>query len=321
MSTSNGSQSQKQVPPVLRVSVDSQSSSAASADSVTVDGIPKAITDKGYKLGERLGSGAFSTVYRATKADMPGRVLACKKFDLTNRAHEVWREKCLKSEMKIMMRLKHPNIIKALDVIKTRKMAFIFMEFAKNGSVGEYLAKTGRPIEEKQAKKWFHDILSALAYMHSKNMAHRDIKPDNFLLDDDYKKAILSDFGFACMSIDTGRLMKGTDCGSDIYKAPEVLVLVEGHVYDAKKADMYSMGVSLFEMLNFNKPFGESVDSKEKNNNNFLKFVRKQKNKRLQYNQNVKLSGNAIKCLDLLLEPEPDRRVSAQTLLKNNWFD
>ena len=313
MSTSNSSQTRQ------TLSIDSQTSSSASVDSQSIDGFPKAVAEKGYKLGEKLGSGAFSTVYKATNANKPGVVLACKRFDLTDATQEVWREKCLKSEMKIMMRLKHPNIVKAYDVIKTRKMAFIFMAFAQNGSVGDFLEKTGKPVEESQAKKWFHDITSAVSHIHSKGIAHRDIKPDNFLLDNDYKDALLTDFGFSCMALDNERLLKGTNCGTDLYKGPELLTLPEGSVYDPKKTDVYAMGVSLFEMLNHNKPFSESIDYTD--SSGITNYVRKQKTRKFNYNRNVKLSPNAVKFLELLFEPDPNRRVDVKTLLKQKWFD
>ncbi|CAG2119994.1 unnamed protein product, partial [Medioppia subpectinata] len=151
----------------------------------------------------------------------------------------------MKNEMKIMKILKHPNIIQVHDVTKTTSMAYIFMDLAKNGSISDELENTKRPIAEPKAKKYFRDIIAGLYYMHTKGVAHRDIKPDNFLISES-QRVLITDFGFSCVTIDgTERLMKGTACGTSEYKAIEIKTLREGEVYDAKASDMYSLGVSL----------------------------------------------------------------------------
>jgi serine/threonine protein kinase len=295
----------------MRIEIDSQ----ASVDSGTGGSelCPPAVAEKGYRLGAELGSGAFSKVYEASNEQKPGVRMACKRFDLTDRTQEVWREKCLKSEMKIIMKLNHKNIIKGYEVIKTRRSAFIFMGFARNGNVGSYLERTTKAIEEPKSRKWIHDILSGLAYLHSKGIAHRDLKPENFLLDNDFKDALLADFGFSCVASEDQKLMKGTNCGTDVYKAPELLGLREGHVYDAKKSDIFSMGVSLFEMLQNRKPFGNEVAA-------VPAFVRKQTSRGYEYHKSIKMSRNCKECCDLLLEPLVTKRVTAEEALKLIWF-
>jgi serine/threonine protein kinase len=150
--------------------------------------------------------------------------------------------------MKISLQLKHPNIIKAYDVLNTRTAAFIFMQFAANGSVEELLIKTKKPFKEPKVKSYFAGILNAIVYIHKKGIAHRDVKLGNFLLDEN-DNALLCNFGFSCQTaakeFHLDKLMKGTNCGSDLYKAPEVLKLRNGYVYDAKAADIYSLGVCL----------------------------------------------------------------------------
>jgi serine/threonine protein kinase len=83
-----------------------------------------------------------------------------------------------------------------------------------------------------------------VTFAHSKVVAHPDLKPDTFSLNSE-NKALLSDFGFACFTQDKEktRIMKGTYCRSAQYMAPELHSLTEGHVYDAMKADVYSLGV------------------------------------------------------------------------------
>ncbi|XP_054161492.1 testis-specific serine/threonine-protein kinase 3-like [Oppia nitens] len=293
---------------------DSQVSQDSTVSAGPSSGVfPKAVTDLGFILGEKVGEGAYATVFKVTSSKMPDKLLACKWFDLTNPDQAVWRDKCLKNEMKIMRKLKHKNVMHAHDVVKTRRQAFIFMNFATNGSIGDYLEKTKKPIEEKKSKKWFRDIMEGLAYLHVKGVAHRDLKPDNFLLDNNFADALLTDFGFAVVSLETPneKLMRGTTCGTQLYSAPEVLALEDGKVYDAKRADLYSMGVSLFEMLCFNRPFGSEVGRRDT-------YVAKQKAKKYLYRKGVNLE--AQKLCNLLLEPKPEKRLTASDALTYNWF-
>lgn len=299
------------------LSIDSQKSTQ-SDDSQAGELIPKAVAERGYSLGELLGSGGFAKVYRAYKKDKPNEPMACKRFDLKNTDNQLWYQKCLKQEMKLMLKLKHPNIINTFDVIKTRSAGFIFMHLAKDGSIANVLAKSGQPIEEKQGKAWFGQITKAIEFIHSKGIAHRDLKPENFLLDDNKKKVLLTDFGFSCIAIDIERVMKGTNCGTDVYKAPELLKLIDGHVYDAKKVDMYALGVSLFEMLNHNKPF---FDRLIENNKKLVSiYLKKQHKKEFKYNKNVKLSKSAMELIDKLLEPEPEQRYTIADVIKHKWL-
>jgi len=96
--------------------------------------------------------------------------------------------------------------------------------------------------------------------------------------------------------------MKGTNCGSDLYKAPKVLKLGNGYVYDAKAADIYSLGVCLFEVLYYFKLFCESCTQR-----NIGKFMRRQKNRSYKIEQIlvISISENARQLIDLLLDPNP----------------
>ena len=308
-----------QIEKETRLSIDSQNSTQ-SDDSQAGELVPKIVAGRGYSLHETLGSGAFSVVYKASNKNKPNVPMACKRFNLRNEKNDIWQQKCLKQEMKLMMKLKHPNIIQTYDVIKTRSAGFIFMHLASDGSIGDLLKKTGKPIEEKTTKLWIGGIAKALEYIHSKSIAHRDLKPDNFLLDDNKKKVLLTDFSFCCCAIDLERVMQGTNCGTNVYKAPELIKLIDGHVYDAKKVDMYALGVSLFEMLNHNLPFCESSVLDENDKKIVAFYVKLQNKKEFKYNKSVKLSKQVTDLIDKLLEPVPEKRAVIADVLKHKWM-
>jgi protein-serine/threonine kinase len=143
----------------------------------------------------------------------------------------------------IIKKLKHKNIVDVIDVFKFKRLVYVFMDLAKNGSIKEFVDKHKHPVRESQAKVWLNDIMAGISYVHSKGVAHRDLKLENILLDVDYS-ALISDFGFAVMDITSNKLMRTTYCGSPDYMAPEVIetkLYQKPRPYDAKKADLYSI--------------------------------------------------------------------------------
>jgi serine/threonine protein kinase len=113
------------------------------------------------------------------------------------------------------------------------------------------------------------------------------------------------------------KLMKGINCGSDLYKAPEVLKLGSHYVYDDKAADVYSLGVFLVQMLYYFKPFGESCTQR-----NIGEFIRRQKNiiNNIDDILKVSISENARELINLLLEPNPEQRINSVTASVHIWL-
>lgn len=279
--------------------------------------IPQFIIDQGFNLKEQIGSGHFSKVFLATYNQMPETVIACKRIDITQ-VEEDWAENCLKQEMLIMKRLRHPHVVKVYQVFKTRTTAFIFMEFAENETIGKLLEKAKKPLKESQARIWFKQIMDGLNYMHSKGIAHRDLKLDNFLLNSQYEP-LISDFGFACNTSDksVNHIMRETVCGSLSYMAPEVHKASKENPYDAKAADIYSMGVCLFEMINYDKPFdGDLADTLR----GLAKLIQLKLHRIYRYHKKIvpELSQEIKDLVDKLLEPDPENRVTAQEVCNDS---
>ncbi|KAH9426343.1 Serine/threonine-protein kinase plk4 [Dermatophagoides pteronyssinus] len=189
---------------------------------------------------EIIGEGGFSTVYKVrylNQNNNNGHIYAAKVMNL-NETNRIWVTKCLKHEMFISKLLQHPNIVRTYDYFKTNTYAVIIMEYYSNGSIRLEMDRQNHPYDIGEAGRLFTGLITGLQYMHSKNIAHRDLKLDNFFLDNN-RQPLIGDFGFAAIGIKQGRLIiehliRQTRCGSD--------------------ADVYSMGVCLYEMLHQKLP-------------------------------------------------------------------
>lgn len=143
-----------------------------------------------YKLLKTIGKGNFARVMLARHM-LTSNEVAIKIIDKTqlnpNSLEKLFRE------VSIMKILSHPNIVKLYEVIETDKTLYLVMEYVSNGEVFEYLVKNGR-MKENIARQKFRQIVSAVQYLHSKKIIHRDLKAENLLLDHNLDVKIV-DFG------------------------------------------------------------------------------------------------------------------------------
>ncbi|EFO13344.1 CAMK/CAMKL/NIM1 protein kinase, partial [Loa loa] len=124
----------------------------------------------------------------------------------------------LANEIKTMEQLHHPNIIRLYETVETTTRVYLIMEYACGGDLCSHIHHRGK-LSENDCKPMFAQIISAISYMHSKNIIHRDIKAENVMLSED-GLIKLADFGFACQV--NANDMLTTFCGSPAYAAPEL---------------------------------------------------------------------------------------------------
>jgi serine/threonine protein kinase len=200
-----------------------------------------------YTITARLGKGAMGTVYRATDPQS-GRDVAVKVISSDLAVDPAMLER-FKREGEALRQLKHINIVGFIDAFQHDEQAVIVMEHVEGGSLYDLIKKGPLPIEH--AVQIALDLCDALISSHRLKIIHRDIKPENILIDNDGTPK-LADFGVARLSEGTRMTRSGVQVGTPYYMAPEAW---EGRTLDAQ-ADIWSLGVVLFEMLAGQVPFG-----------------------------------------------------------------
>jgi len=272
----------------------------------------EALSQRGYIIGTKIGQGSYASVHLADYQDPVSHrrhQLACKIFD-KDKAPQDFLDKFFPREIEILTKLENPHVIQVHSILQRGPRVFIFMRHAENGDLLHHIKKHGH-INDQNAKEWFRQMASGLQYLHSKQIAHRDLKCENILLSKKYNVK-LADFGFAryCVNENGHRVLSQTFCGSAAYAAPEV---VSGTPYNPKLADIWSLGVILYIMLNASMPFDDS---------NLKELLKDQMKKRWIFRKRLKdsISQDAKSMVRHLLEPDVTQRLTLDLILSHSWL-
>lgn len=290
-----------------------------------------------YETTRTLGTGAFGTVALAKKKNSD-TFYAIKSISKQNILRSQMGEQ-VKKEISIMKDLDHPNIVRIIEVLMSTDYLYIVMDYVEGGELYTKIARGGR-LQNDECKKYVRQLCSALNYCHSRNVCHRDIKPQNILLDKN-DNALLADFGFASiMEVDELKKNMGTDavlkrddgvpstmvfssnnndktsrdmeapsrmmkamstvCGTMAYMAPEIF---NREKYFGDKADVWSLGVVIYVLLVGFMPFKESDTSKSR------------------YVTPSHVHPEASDFVSAMLTLRPETRLSARRLLIHPWIN
>jgi tRNA A-37 threonylcarbamoyl transferase component Bud32 len=203
-----------------------------------------------YQILEQLGEGGMATVYKAYDTRLE-RNVAIKVIRTDQFAPSLLEEimKRFEREAKALAKLSHPNIVHVHDYGEHEGAPYLVMEYLPSGTLKD---RPDKPIPWQQAVRIISPIAHALAYAHDHNIVHRDIKPANILLTEN-GQPMLSDFGIAkILESKDGVTLTGAgmSIGTPDYMAPEQWIGDTG-----PRADIYSLGVVLFELLTGRKPY------------------------------------------------------------------
>ncbi|CAF2153404.1 BnaA01g24250D [Brassica napus] len=256
-----------------------------------------------YELGRRLGSGSFAKVHLARSIET-NELVAIKIIDKKKTIDSNMEPRIIR-EIDAMRRLRdHPNILKIHEVMATKSKIYIVMELASGGELFSKLLRRGR-LPESTARRYFQQLASALQFSHRDGVAHRDVKPQNLLLDREGNLKV-SDFGLSALPEHLQNGLLHTACGTPAYTAPEV---ISRRGYDGAKADAWSCGVILFVLLVGEVPFDDS---------NIASMYRKIQ--RRDYKFPSWISKQAKSIIYQMLDPNPVTRMGIETVMKTTWF-
>jgi len=268
----------------------------------------------------QLGAGGYGVVMKAVDP-ATGQKVAAKMIDKRK-----MKSDAIEKEVMLMKMMNHPNVIAVIEQIDHDKSMFIFMELANKGELFGRVIQSGS-LGEHDARPYFKQLLAAVRYMHTKGIAHRDLKLENVLLQEERGEDIckVCDFGLAYRyEVDgSGKVLKGRPlmetCGSKSYAAPEVL---EGRGYDGFDADVWSMGICLFAMLAGFFPLDEATGADWRFERVKLATQNGMSATRTIfsfYDRPCQLSRPAVDMIDGMLSINPKKRLQVDDVQQSMW--
>jgi eukaryotic-like serine/threonine-protein kinase len=200
-----------------------------------------------YRLEAKLGSGGMSTVYlaRDETLDRPVAVKVMHR-EMSEQEDQLQR---FRQEARAVAKLTHPNVVSVIDAGEDGGHPYIVFEYVKGETLKQRIGRVGA-LDTQEAIAYAIEVARGLSVAHARNMVHRDIKPQNVLIDEE-GRAKLTDFGISRQLEQDGVTATGRVLGTTDYVAPEQAM---GKGVDPR-SDIYSLGVVLYEMLIGQVPF------------------------------------------------------------------
>lgn len=258
-----------------------------------------------YAFARALGEGHFGKVLLARDRRTKDK-FAVKVISKDN--HELRSQTLIQRELAILKLVNHHNIVRLYDLFDTPEKLYFVLEYMPGGALYEVLKVKGFELSEERASLIIKDILHGLAYLHSKGIVHRDVKPENILTTSKEWPftSKLSDFGLSNF-LGTGALE--SKVGTPYFCAREV---VTNETYGTK-ADLWSLGVVTYEMLSGRKPF------EGKHTKSVLYAIL---DGRYNFPQEIwqYISPEARDFVSKLICIDVNRRLSAEEALKHPWI-
>lgn len=261
--------------------------------------LPLSIND--YIFNKIIGRGGFATVY-LVESKKYRQVFVAKVTPISYETEKDSEIDAVEAEIRALMSLSHQNIIKLYDHFTNGRNFYLILEYCPGGSLQNDSSKfTG--LETNLFISYAKQILDALAFCHKKNIAHRDIKPGNILIDS-YGHVKLSDFGISLTNVND---VVQTYSGSLLYEPPEI---VQKKPHNPMQADIWSAGVLFAYMINGTTPWRcDSVS------------VLKQRICAGSYKLRSNTPKDIVDLIAKMIVVNPDNRATAEDLLKDKIFN
>ena len=263
-----------------------------------------------YKIISKLGKGSFGSVFKVQNIKT-NEIRALKVIKNTSIIYQDDDHKFLK-EIEILIKLEHPNIIKIYEYYTDDINFYLITDYISNGELYNYVYKS-KSLNERQTQYIMQQLLCAVNYLHLNNIAHRDIKLENILVEQEIESngeqllnVKLIDFGTSNYVKTENTNNFTVKVGSPFYMAPEVL----NKKYN-NKCDIWSSGVIMFMLLRGHPPF------KGENQEELFKSIQ---NDIINYDEMTELSELSRDLMSKMLERNVDLRYSADECLKHKWM-
>ena len=275
-----------------------------------INDISEYLPSKKYKILSKLGSGSFGKVYLAQNKFTKEKV-ALKQIKKSNK--DLLSDGEIKDEIEILKTLDHPDIVRIIESFNTKDSYVLVTEYCEGG---ELFDQVRNQLSETQIAVIFRQLLSGLAYLHSHNIVHRDLKLENILIHETEKSKTTGEdlFNIKIIDFGTARIFDNKKrkpqsiVGSSYYIAPEVLK----QKYN-KECDLWSVGVILYMFIVGHAPFDGCDD--DEITDNIQRGVYRKDDKRWK-----RASKEVKDLIQKLLVYQPKKRLTAIQALRHPWF-
>ncbi|CAK1356067.1 unnamed protein product [Cercospora beticola] len=272
-----------------------------------------------WQQGQFVGGGTFGSVYAAINLDS-GHLMAVKEIRLQDPKMIPTIVSQIRDEMGVLQVLDHPNVVQYYGIEPHRDKVYIFMEYCSGGSLAGLL-EHGRIEDETVVQVYALQLLEGLGYLHEANVVHRDIKPDNILLDHNGVIKFV-DFGAAKVIAKQGKTVVADGPGGNgrqrsvqgtpMYMSPEV-IKGGNHTGRLGAADIWSLGCVISEMATGSRPWANM-------DNDFAIMYNIANGNSPQMPTRDQMSDVGLDFLKRCFERDPARRASAAELLQHEWI-
>eukprot|EP01124_Arcella_intermedia_P029071 TRINITY_DN6051_c0_g2_i6.p1 TRINITY_DN6051_c0_g2~~TRINITY_DN6051_c0_g2_i6.p1 ORF type:complete len:428 (-),score=136.67 TRINITY_DN6051_c0_g2_i6:81-1364(-) len=251
-----------------------------------------------YEILSEIGKGRFSVVYKAQHQQTQQ---TCAIKETTLNPADLHLLPTIQREVDLLRQLDHPNIVKVLDCINTKRKVYVILENAQKGDLLRVMRQRGAPFEEEAVGGVARQVLAGLAYLHERNIIHRDLKAANLLLTED-NVIKLADFGTARV-VDAQKSM--TVIGTPYWMAPEIIELEVSGV----AADVWSLGCTCVELVQGKPPYFDMPTMTA------LFRICEDEHPPLPLGVSPKMVDFLLRCF----VKDPKLRATVQVLLKHPW--
>ena len=269
---------------------------------VSVDTLTLGVYADKYVTLNQIGKGAFGFVYTAYKTS--DKLVVVTKFIRKSKVcHDMWVEggqhgERIPIEVSLLMALKHPGIVNVIDVFQNQ--SFVQMVMEKHGDMDLFEFIDRNPLmDEPLASLIFRQVVSAVGFLHSREILHRDIKDENIIIDHNFQCRLI-DFGSATF-FKPGQMFS-TFYGTVEYCSPEVL---RGHPYRGPELEVWSLGVLLYILMFGENPFYNAEDTMRAE----------------LHPPHDDVTAVCKELIEACLEADPSRRASLWYIKEHRWLN